>query len=99
MNPEEGEEKIASMELKYKETNRKTIAFYFTMLLCTGLFIWGSKQGYDTKDIVEALSSLGLAYVIGISALDATRAYRIDRRKRLDDEFSPVNVEERYKDR
>lgn len=93
------DEKITNVQLKYKETNRKTLAFYFTMLLMTGLFIWGSKAGYDTKDIVEAISSVGLAYIIGISALDATRAYKLDKRNKIDDEFSAENIEERYRNR
>lgn len=93
------EERPTSIDLKYKETNRKTIAFYFTMLLMTGLFIWGAKSGFETKDIIEAISSVGLSYIIGISALDATRAYKLDKRNRIDDEFSEANVEERYKNR
>lgn len=92
------EPKVTSVELKYKETNRKTTAFYFTMVLMTAVFIYGAKSGFPTDSIIESLSAVGLSYIIGISALDATRAFKINKKTNLDDDYES-SLAERYKDK
>lgn len=60
----------------YTENNRKTRAFYVSVAVLVGLFIYGDIKNADTEGIIGAVSNLALVYIGGVAMTDSVRYYK-----------------------
>ena len=80
----------------YTESLRKTRAFYFSMLAIIGLFIYGSKTDVETEAVINAVSNLAIAYIVGVAAVDAIR---YNKTPSIHSPEKQIELKERYSDR
>lgn len=86
-----------SLETGYNESNRKTKAFYSSLLVIVILFIGNSIWG-DTTEIVQQITQLAMTYIGGLSVADSVRYYKYGSRT-LSNPETPTSLKERYEDR
>lgn len=82
----------------YRESNRKTKAFYISMAAMIGLFLYGDMKGAEAEHIINAISNMALVYIGGVAVADAVRYHKAGVKK-LDTPEKQEELKDRYKDR
>jgi hypothetical protein len=82
----------------YKESNRKTRAFYVTLGVVVGLFI-GNKWWGDAADIISQIIQLSSIYIGGLTVTDSVRYYKYGAKTLMNPELATKELQDRYGDK
>ena len=88
----------SNLSTGYKESNRKTRAFYVTLATVVGLFI-GNKWLGDPSELISQIIQLSSIYIGGLTVTDSVRYYKYGSKTLLNPELATKELKDRYADK
>lgn len=82
----------------YRETNRKTRAFYITLSVVVTLFM-GNKWWGDAGDVISQIIQLSSIYIGGLTVTDSVRYYKYGSKSLANPELATKELKDRYADK